>query len=181
MPLKLAIGGKMEELTVEEKNRKLVKTIGWILISISVLVLLKNSVFPSEYSDRIIQMKMAKNFDPPVRTDYTIFFLLRGVEVILCLEIYLFAAFVLTFNKTSRKVLIYFLSAAIIYLAIYPLVYYYFPPIDVELYNERDQTIVNELRKSKLIWSYVWSILLTTFFIYAIRTLLKKEIELLFK
>lgn len=171
----------MEELTVEEKNRKLVKTIGWILILISVFVLLKNSVFPSEYSDRIIQMKMVKNFDPPANIDYTIFFLQRGIEIILCLAIYLSAAYVLKLNKTFRRALIYLLSAAIIYLVIYPLVNYYFPPIDVELYNERDQTIINELRKSKLIWSYVWSILLTTFFIYAIRTLLKKEIELLFK
>lgn len=171
----------MEELTVEEKNRKLVKTIGWILILISILVLLKNSVFQSEYSDRLTQMKISENFNPPANIDYTIFFIQRGIEIIFCLAIYLSAAYVLKLNKTFRRALIYLLSAAIIYLVIYPLVNYYFPPINVELYNERDQTIINELRKSKLIWSYVWSILLTTFFIYAIRTLLKKEIELLFK
>lgn len=171
----------MEGLTVEEKNKKLIKTIGWILILISVFVLLKNSVFPSEYSDRLTQMKISKNFDPPANIDYTIFFVQRGIEIILCLGIYLSAAYVLKLNNTSRRALIYFLSAAIIYLVIYPLVNYYFPPIDVELYNEKDQAIVNELRKSKLIWSYVWSVLLTVFFIYAIRTLLKKEIKLLFK
>jgi hypothetical protein len=181
VPLKLAIGEKMEELTVDEKNKKLIKTIGWILILISVFVLLKNSVFPSEYSDRLTQIKISENLDPPVRTDYTIFFLQRGLEVILCLAIYLSAVFVLKFNKTSLKMLIFFLSTAIIYLVIYPLVNYYFLPIDVELYNVKDQAIVNELRKSKLIWSYIWSVLLSAFFIYTIRVLSKTEIKLLFK
>lgn len=171
----------MEELVNEEKNKKLIKTIGWILIFISVLVLFKNAVFPSEYSDKITQMRISKNFVPPLEIDYTIFFIQRGIEIILCLVIYLSAAFVLKFNKTSRTALIYSLSAAIIYLVIYPLVNYYFPSIAVELFSERDQVIVNELRNSKLIWSYAWSVLLTAFFIYTIRTLSKDEIKLLFK
>lgn len=171
----------MEELTIEEKNKKLIKTIGWILIFISVLVLLKNSVFPSEYSDKITQMRITEKYDPPTDIDYTIFFIQRGIEIILCLAIYLSAAFVIKFNKSSRKPLIYSLSAAIIYLVIYPLVNYYFPPIAFELFNERDQAIVNELRNSKLIWSYAWSVLLTAFFIYTIRILSKAEIKLLFK
>lgn len=171
----------MGELTVEEKHKKLIKTIGWILISISVFVLLKNSVFPSEYSDKLTRMKIVENFDPPARIDYTIFFLQRGLEVILCLAIYLTAAFLVKFNKTSRKMLIYFLSAAIIYLVIYPLVNYYFPPVDIEMYREQDRVIISELWKSELIWSYVWSVLLSAFFIYTIHKLSKEEIKLLFR
>lgn len=171
----------MEELTVEEKSKKLIKTIGWILITISVFVLLKNSVFSSEYSDKLTQMKIVENFDPPVRIDYTIFFLQRGLEVLFCLAIYLSFAFVLKFNNTSRKMLICFLSTAIIYLVIYPLINCYFPPIDVESFVKKDQVIINELRKSKLIWSYVWSVLLSAFFIYTIRVLSKTEIKSLFK
>lgn len=171
----------MEVLVTEEKNKKLIKTIGWILFLISVFVLLKNSVFPSEYSDKLTRMKIVENFDPPARIDYTIFFLQRGLEVVFCLVVYLSAAFVLKFNKSSRKVVVYSLGAAIIYLVIYPLVNYYFPPIDVELYSERDQAIVNELRRSKLIWSYVWSVLLSAFCIYTIRKLSNEEVKLLFK
>lgn len=170
----------MEEKLAEEKTKKAVKIIAWILIVISVFVLLKNSVFPSEYSDKLIQMKISKMFVPPMKIDFTIFFLQRGIEIILCLVIYLSTAFVFKFNKNSRKALIYSLSVAIIYLAIYPLINYYFPPIAVELFNERDQVIINDLRNSKLIWSYGFSVLLMAFFIYTIRILLKAEIKLLF-
>jgi len=172
----------MEEIVTQQKNQKLVKTIAWILIVLSALVLLR-SVFSLQSLSTIVTLKgITKNFNPPVELNYAPFIFQSAIELLLCVIVFVSASYVLKFKKIWKQVLIYGLIASIIYLFVSPLINYYNPTfLAIDALNDLQKKMLDEVRESFLIWSYTWSVIISAFFIYTIIKLSKEEIKLLFK
>jgi protein-S-isoprenylcysteine O-methyltransferase Ste14 len=164
-------GGNMETLVSQEKNQKLVKALSWILIFVSAIVLLRSIFFSQGYSAMITMQGITKNFDPPIGINFSLYFIQNAVELLLCMVVYVSAVHVLNFNKKWRQVLVYSLIASIIFLIMSPIITYY----------NVHSIIVGFPKTSRLIWSYIWSIILSAFFIFVIMKLSKEEVKLLFR
>jgi len=161
----------MQVAVSQEKNQKLVKAMSWILIFVSVIVLLKSIFFSHGYSAMITMQGITKNFDPPIGINFSLYFIQNAVELLLCVVVYVSTVYVLNFNNKWRQVLVYSLIASIIFLLVSPIITYY----------NIHSIITGFLKTSRLIWSYVWSIILSAFFIFVILKLSKEEVRLLFK
>lgn len=161
----------MEAAALEKKNQELVKALSWILIIISTLVLLISIFFSRGYSAMITMQGITKNFDPPIGINFTLYFIQNAVELLLCVVVYVSAVYVLKFNNKWRQVLVYSLIASIIFLIVSPVINYY----------NVHSIITGFPKTSRLIWSYVWSIILSAFFIFVILKLSKEKVRLLFK
>ncbi len=170
----------MEIAVSQEKNQNLIKTLSWILIFVSAIVLLRSIFFARGYSSMITMQRITKNFDPPIGINFTLYFIQKAVELLLCVVVYVSSVYVLKFNKKWRKVLVYSLITSIDYLIVSPVINYYnMPALKIEPIG--GGSYVNFSKTSVLVWSYVWSITLSAFFIFVILKLSKKEVRLLFK
>ena len=161
----------MEAVVSQEKNQKLVKTLSWILIFVSAIVLLRSIFFSHGYSAMITMQGITKNFNPPIGINFTLYFVQNAVELLLCAVVYISAVYVLKFNNMWRQVLVYGLIASIIFLIVSPVINYY----------NVHSIITGFPKTSRLIWSYIWSIILSAFFIFIIMKLSKEEVRLMFK
>ncbi len=161
----------MEAIVSQEKNQKLVKALSWILILVSAIVLLKSIFLAHGYSAMVTMQGITKNFDPPIGINFTLYFIQNAGELLLCMVVYVSSVHVLNFNSKWRQVLVYSLIASIIFLLVSPIITYY----------NVNSIIVDFPKTSRLIWSYVWSIILSAFFIFVIMKLSKEEVRLLFK
>ncbi len=161
----------METAVSQEKNHKLIKALSWILIFVSAIVLLRSIFFSQGYSAMITMQGITKNFNPPIGINFSLYFIQNAVELLLCMVVYVSAVHVLNFNKKWRQVLVYSLIASIIFLIMSPIITYY-----------NVHSIISGFPKtSRLIWSYIWSIILSAFFIFVIMKLSKEEVKLLFR
>jgi hypothetical protein len=85
--------------------------------------------------------------------------------------VFVIATFLLKYQNKWRKALIDILIVAVIYFILSPIINYY--NIDKVLYGDYANT--------KLFWSYLWSIILSSIIIVAIKKLMKEEVRMLFK
>jgi len=170
----------METSVSQEKNQQLVKTFSWILIAISVFVLLGSLLFHRGYSSIITLQGITKNFDPPIGINFTLYFIQNAIELLLCIIVYISATFVLKYDDTWRKILLYGLIASIIFLLISPIINYYNMPT-LTIKQPGGVSYISISKTTALIWSYAWSIIFSAFFIFVIVKFSKKEIKQLFK
>lgn len=171
----------METLVLQEKNRKVIKIFSWILIIISTIVLLGDLSASNGLSAMITLQSITKKFDPPVQINFTLYFTQYAVGLLLCVVIFISATFVLKFRERWRKVLVYGLITAIIFLMISPIINYYnYPVVKVASPSSIPKHWIYLSKASILIRSYFWSIVLSAFFIVVIMRFSKKEVTLLF-
>ncbi len=161
----------MEGVVSQEKNQKLIRTLSWILIFVSAIVLLKSIFFSRGYSAMIVMYGITKKFDPPIGINFTLYFIQKAVELLLCVVVYVSAVYVLKFNNKWRQVLVYSLIVSIIFLIMSPIFTYYNVHNGIEEFP----------KTSRLIWSYVWSMILLAFLVYVIMKLSQDEVKALFK
>jgi len=119
----------------------------------------------------ITMQSITKNFEPPVGINFALYFVQNAVGIILCVVVFVSAAFVLKYNNRWRKVLVYELIVSTIFLMISPIINYY----------NIDNIIVGVNKIQRLIGYYFLSISLSAFFITVIIKLSKEEVKLLFK
>lgn len=171
----------MEEIVNQQKNQKFVKTIAWILIVLSALVLLR-SVFSLQFLSTMVTVKgITKNFDPPVELNFAPSIFQSIIEFLLCVIVFVSAAYVLKFKKLWKQILIYGLIASILYLFVYPIINYYNPTfLIIDSISGPEKEMLISMKGSLLMWSYTWSVIISGFFIYTIIKLSKEEIKLLF-
>ncbi len=172
----------MEDINLIEKTQKNIKILTWILIIGSALILLSALFIFGGYSNMIYLQSATKNFDPPININFTLYFILNAIKLLLSIVIFLSAIFVLKYKDNWRKILVYTLSAAILYLLISPIVnYLYFPMLDLVAPTEGTaQVMLNMAKTSMLIFSYIWSFVFIAFFIYAIKRMTNMEVLKLF-
>jgi hypothetical protein len=161
----------METLVSQEKNQKVVKLLSWGLIAISAFLLLRYFVFPHSISSMVSLQKITRNFNPPIEINFTLYFIQTSLELLLYILVFVIATFLLKYQNKWRKALIDILIVAIIYFILSPIITYY--NIDKVLYGDYANT--------KLLWSYLWSIILSSIIIVAIKKLMKEEVRMLFK
>jgi len=161
----------METLVLQNKNRETIKVFSWILIVISTIGLLSSLFVSNGYSSMITMQSITKNFEPPVGINFALYFVQNAVGIILCVVVFVSAAFVLKYNNRWRKVLVYELIVSTIFLMISPIINYY----------NIDNIIVGVNKIQRLIGYYFLSISLSAFFITVIIKLSKEEVKLLFK
>lgn len=138
---------------------------------ISVFLLLRNFVFPNSISSMINFQQATKNFIPPIEINYTLYFIQTGLEFLLYITVYLFATFLLKYQNKWRRRLINLLFVTVIFFILSPII----------TYHSIDKVIFGNYATTKLIFSYIWSIILAAYFLLSIKILMKEEIKLLFK
>lgn len=161
----------METVVLQNNNRDTIKVFSWILIVISTIGLLSSLFVSNGYSSMITMQSITKNFDPPIGINFTLYFIQNAVGILLCVVVFISAAFVLKYNNRWRKMLVYGLIISIIFLMISPIINYY----------NIDNVLVGVNKIQRLIGYYFLSIILSAFFIYVIIKLSKQEVKLLFK
>lgn len=171
----------MQEIVIQQKNQKLVKVLSWILIVLSAFVLIRSAFALQSLSAMVTIKGITKNFNPPVELNFTPYIIQSGVEILLCAVIFISAAYVLKFRKVWKQILIYSLVASIIFLLVSPLIHYYNPTfLKLDSVNSLEKEIIDITKRSMLIWSYTWSILISVYFVYVIHKLSLREIKILF-
>ena len=173
----------METLVSQEKNQKLVKVLSWILIIITTLLIVRNIFGLFFYSYIIKQLSHYPDSPSHAATiNYAIFLIENAIELVICSVLFVSSIFVLKFSNTWRKVIVYGLITAIIYLIVFPLINYYNSQSLLSIPNKTfGKEIFSVSLTSLLIRSYAISILLFGFFAFLIAKLSKNEIKLLFK
>lgn len=132
----------MEEKLNEEKNKKFVRIIAWILIIVSVLVLLGRLAVTQGYRAMIEMQGLTKNFDPPFSMNFTIYYIQSAVEIILSTLVFISSTYLLQYKEKFRQLLIYSLITAIAYLLIYPIINYFnFPELTMRYATEPGQKL----------------------------------------
>ncbi len=171
----------MGTIVSQEKNQKVVKIISWLLIVVSALVLFRSLFALQGYTAMITMQSITKKFNPSVGINFTLFFVQNAVELLLCIVLFVSATFVLKYRNQWRKVLVYGLIASIIFLMVSPIINYNnMPALKMASNGGIEKEMMNVAKTSILIWSYFWSIVLSTFFIVVIQKFSKEEVKLLF-
>jgi len=171
----------MDNLNPIEKTQKNIKILTWILLVGAGLILLSSLFMVVGFTNMIHLQNLTKNFDPPVQINYTMYFILNAIKLLLSILIFLSSIFVLKYNDNWRKVLVYTLLASILYLLISPMVnYVYFPIQDLVPPKGLEGEMVNMARTSMLAFSYILSFVIIAFFVYAIKKMTNKEVLKLF-
>ena len=167
----------------QEKKQEFVKVLSWILLIVSALFLSLNVFISKGYSAMLSVLGISKLYNPPLEINFNLYLFVAQfvIEMLLCVVVFISATYVLKYNNMWRKVLVYALIVSIIFLFVSPIVNYYnWPLVNIEYFSESDQMIVNASKTSRLIWSYVGSLVLASFFSYVIMKLSKKEIKEIF-
>lgn len=129
----------------------------------------------------LIQANITKNFTKPVEINYSQFLITYSIALLIYVLILVSAVYVLKHKELWRKVLIYSLIFLILALLISPIINYtYSPTVKLQVENVNDYGMVDTLNKTNLLWFYVWSILLSLFYVFVIVKLSKTEIKTLF-
>ena len=172
----------MEETALQQKNQKSVTVLSWVLIILSALVLIR-SVIPLQSLSYMVTIKgITKDFNPPVELNFAPFIIQNAIELILNAIIFVSAVFVLKFRNVWRQILIYTLIASIIFLLLSPLSNYFYPTfLKAEAINSAQKELIDAVKESMLIRSYIWTAFISILFIYAIRKLTREEIKILFR
>ncbi|MEW5842197.1 MAG: hypothetical protein AB1775_02930 [Bacteroidota bacterium] len=161
----------MKTLPSQEKNKEAVKEYSWALIIMSIIFLPGGVFISRDYSQIINMRSLTRNSNPPIEINFTLYFLPKAVELLLCIVVFVSATFVLKFSERWRNILVYSLIVSIIYLAVLPIVTYY----------NFDRILHGLDLTSELIGNYAEAVVLSAFFIVIIIKLSKEEIRLLFK
>ncbi|MBX3007629.1 MAG: hypothetical protein KF816_06330 [Melioribacteraceae bacterium] len=161
----------MNSLKLRKEMQNIVLVLAWGLLIISVFLLLRNIVFLNSISSMINFQQATKNFIPPVEINFTLYFIQAGFEFLLYVTVFLFSTFLLKYQNKWRKRLIIILVVAIIFYSLSPQINYY----------NIDKIRFHNFADTKLLFSYIWSIVLSTWFLLTIRIMMKEEIKLLFK
>jgi len=172
----------MDTLTQFDKEKKHVTILSWILIIGSALILLKTLLLINGYSSMIKLQSATNDFNPPVQINFTLYFISNAIELLLSIIVFVAAVFVLQYKNLWRKVLITGLIASIVFLLVSPIINFsafQFP--HMVMMKGMDRMMLSSVKTSMLIWSYFWSIVMTIFFIFVIKTLSKKEVQKLFQ
>lgn len=173
----------MEVSVSQEKKQELVKALSWILLIVSALFLFLNIFFSKGYSTMLSMFGISKLYNPPLEFNFNLYLFITQflIEMLLCVVIFISAIYVLKYNNMWRKVLVYALIVSIVFLFVSPIISYYnCPLLKIEYFSERDQMIVNASKTSRLVWSYIGSLLVAGFFSYVIMKLSKEEIKKIF-
>jgi len=171
----------MEDSNTFEKTQKNIKILTWILLVGSGLILLSSLFMVVGFTNMIHLQNLTKDFNPPVHINYTSYFILNAIKLLLSILIFLSSIFVLKYNDNWRKVLVYTLLASILYLLVSPIVHYvYFPMQDLASPKGMEGEMVNMARTSMLAFSYILSFVLIAFVVYTIKRLTNKEVLKLF-
>jgi len=172
----------MNELNQISKEQKYVKIFVWILIVGSVLIFLKALLALNGYAGMINMQQLSKNFDPPIQMNFTLYFVLSGIELLLSIIIFVSAVFVLKYSDLWRKVLIYGLILSVLYLVISPIIYYNnFLMRDTIMLRGMEKNMLSLAKSSFLIWSYFWSVVISIFLVVVIKKLSDQKTKELFK
>lgn len=172
----------MDDLIQKNKEQKTVKIFSWILIAGSVFVFLKVLLVLNGYAGMINMQQMSKNFDPPIQMNFTLYFVLNGIELLLNILIFISAVFVLKYSDLWRRILIYALIFAILYLLISPILSYNnFMMRDTIMIKGMEKEMLKSVKSSLLIWSYFWSVVISIFFFVVIKKFSNKKTKELFE
>lgn len=172
----------MGELVLNGKNHKQIQLLSWVLIILSGFLMLRTIFAMHGYRSIITMQSITRNFNPPVEINFTLYFVQASVELLLCVLIFVSATFVLKYKNTWRQVLIYGLLASIMFLAVSPLAdYYNMSKITVRAFTGDEREILHANKAVLLYWSYTWSIIFSSFFMYVIMKFSKSEVKSLFR
>ncbi len=161
----------METLASHETIGKNVRILSWGLIVVSVFLLLRGFIFLPSFTSVVNLQLATRNFIPPLEINYTLYFIQAGIEFLLCILVFISATYLLKYRNLWRKTLIYLLIVGIIFFMVSPIITYY--NIDIVRFG----VVAN----TKLLWSYLLSIVISIYFIVTIVRLSKEEVKLLFK
>lgn len=171
----------MGNINLIEKTQKNIKILTWVLIIGSGMILLSALFILGGYSNMIYLQSRTKSFNPPVQINFSLYFVLNAIKLLLSIVIFLFAIFVLKYKDNWRKVLVYTLTTAVLYLLVSPIVnYLYFPMQDLVSPKGMEKEMLNMAKSSMLIFSYIWSFVFIAFFIYVIKRMTNMEVVKLF-
>lgn len=172
----------MDDLIQQNKEQKTVKIFSWILIAGSLFVFLKVLLVLNGYAGMINMQQITKNFDPPIQMNFTLYFVLSGIELLLNILIFISAVFVLKYSDLWRRILIYALIFAILYLLISPILSYNnFMMRDTLMIKGMEKEMLKSAKSSLLIWSYFWSVVISIFFFVVIKKFSNKKTKELFE
>lgn len=112
----------MEVGVSQEKKQELVKTLSWILLIVSALLLFLNLFFSKGYSTMLSMLGISKLYNPPLEFNFNLYlFIIQFViEMLLCVVVFISASYVLKYNNIWRKVLVYTLIVSIVFLFVSP-------------------------------------------------------------
>lgn len=171
----------MEEMTLQERNHDVVKILTWFLIGITTLLLIKNFFTMHELANIVTLKGITKKFNPSVHLNFMPYIINNMAEIIICIVVYISATFVLKFKNVWRRILLFSLIIAIMFLVISPLVTYFNPfLIEPDHLTETQKLFVSKMTEHILITSYLWSVIFSIFMVYVIFKLSKREIRALF-
>ncbi|GBD90441.1 hypothetical protein BMS3Abin04_01158 [bacterium BMS3Abin04] len=172
----------MDDLNQINREQKYVQIFSWILIVGSILIFLKALLALNGYAGMINMQQLSKNFNPSIQMNFTLYFVLSGIELLLSILIFISAVFVLKYSDLWRRILIYGLILAILYLVIFPILYYNnFMMRDTMMIKGMEKEMLKLAKSSFLIWSYFWSVIVSIFFVFVIKKLSNEKTKELFK
>ncbi len=166
---------------VEEVLQKGIKIFAWILIAGSVFVFLKVLLVLNGYAGMINMQRVYQNFDPPIQMNFTLYYVLSGIELLINILIFISAVFVLKYSDLWRRILIYVLIFAILYLLISPILDNNFMMRDTMMIKGMEKEMLKFAKSSFLIWSYFWSVVISLFFVVVIKKFSNKKTKELFE
>ena len=166
----------------DETNRKVIKLYCWGLMVLSVVIWFSHVFISNSFLGMVNLKYLTRMFDPPLEINFVLFFTANIIEFILCALIFFASIFVLEFKNKWRLFLIIILFLSIVFVLISPVLYdLVYPSNHVFSYGSPDSYPVNLPRKTIMIWSYIRSIILSTFFLIIIRKLRDKNTIILFR
>lgn len=171
----------MDDLIQKNKEQKTVKIFSWILIAGSVFVFFKVLLVLNGYAGMINMQQITKNFDPPIQMNFTLYYVLSGIELLLNILIFISAVFVLKYSDLWRRILIYVLIFAILYLLISPILDNNFMMRDTMMIQGIEKEILKFAKSPFLVWSYFWSVVISLFFVVVIKKFSNKKTKELFE
>ena len=171
----------MDDLIQKNKEQKTVKIFSWILIAGSVFVFFKVLLVLNGYAGMINMQQITKNFDPPIQMNFTLYYVLSGIELLLNILIFISAVFVLKYSDLWRRILIYVLIFAILYLLISPILDNNFMMRDTMMIQGIEKEILKFAKSPFLVWSYFWSVVISLFFVVVIKKFSNNKTKELFE
>ncbi|MEJ5351427.1 MAG: hypothetical protein WHS65_07535 [Melioribacteraceae bacterium] len=167
--------------TSQEKNKRNIKIITWVIIVISSLSLLASlssligSLFMNTAQNRIYSS--AANAKMNMNLVYVL--IMNSIQFLLSAFLLISAIFALQFKEYWRGKIILGLILSIVYLLIAPIINFYYPP--VEFQNQEVQNLSSNVKMLMLYTSYFYSIVVSIFFIISIFRYSNKNIKILFE
>lgn len=167
--------------TSQEKNKRNIKIITWVIIVISSLSLIASlssligSLFMNTAQNRIYSS--AANAKMNMNLVYVL--IMNSIQFLLSAFLLISAIFALQFKEYWRGKIILVLILSIVYLLIAPIINFYYPP--VEFQNQEVQNISSNVKMLMLYTSYFYSIVISIFFIISIFRYSNKNIKILFE